>query len=292
MAEINSLPSLSYRGILFGKRRSLLLWITTITIICGALIGLNPESLINENSFKLATDFFKASTSPAFDYEKPVNGADPFLKTVFESVLSTFKFAVLAMSFSIPLGAFLAFFSTTAWWPEKLNHKPYKLFLRTLHIISRSWIAFARSIHELIWGIIFITAMGLSTEAAIIAVTIPFSGILAKIYAEIFEEHTKDVQTMFRSIGAGYFGSFIFGIVPLAIPDLVSYTFYRLECALRTAAVFGFIGIETIGYRIKLSSDEFHYHEVWTYLYALFLTVALIEWWGAKIRKTLNENLN
>ena len=62
--------------------------------------------------------------------------------------------------------------------------------------------------------------MGLSTEAAIIAVTIPFSGILAKIYAEIFEEHTKDVQTMFRSIGAGYFGSFIFGIVPLAIPDL------------------------------------------------------------------------
>ena len=146
MAEINSLPSLSYRGILFGKRRSLLLWITTITIICGALIGLNPESLINENSFKLATDFFKASTSPAFDYEKPVNGADPFLKTVFESVLSTFKFAVLAMSFSIPLGAFLAFFSTTAWWPEKLNHKPYKLFLRTLHIISRSWIAFALSL--------------------------------------------------------------------------------------------------------------------------------------------------
>ena len=44
--------------------------------------------------------------------------------------------------------------------------------------------------------------------------------------------------------------------------------------------------------QIKLSSDEFHYHEVWTYLYALFLTVALIEWWGAKIRKTLNANLN
>ena len=134
--------------------------------------------------------------------------------------------------------------------------------------------------------------MGLSTEAAIIAVTVPFSGILAKIYAEIFEEHTKDVQTMFRSIGAGYFGSFIFGIVPLAIPDLVSYTFYRLECALRTAAVFGFVGIETIGYRVKLSSDEFHYHEVWTYLYTLFLTVALIEWWGAKIRQSLNTNLN
>ena len=63
---------------------------------------------------------------------------------------------------------------------------------------------------------------------------------------------------MFRSIGAGYFTSFVLGILPLAFPDLVSYTFYRLECAFRTAAVFGFVGIETIGYRIKLSSDEFH----------------------------------
>ena len=76
MAEIKSLPPLSYRSTLFGKRRSLLLWITTITIICGALIGLNPKSLFNENSFKLAIEFFKASASPAFDYEKPVNGAD------------------------------------------------------------------------------------------------------------------------------------------------------------------------------------------------------------------------
>ena len=76
-------------------------------------------------------------------------------------------------------------------------------------------------------------------------------------------------------------------MLPRALPDLVSYTFYRLECALRTAAVFGFVGIETIGYHIKLASDEFHYREIWTYLYLLFAAVALIEWWGASIRKRL-----
>ena len=289
MAEINSQHFHSFKSPLLGKRRSLLLWITLITLICGALIGLKPDSLINGN-FKLASDFFKASLSPAIEYENPVTGAEPFLKTVFNSLIATLKFAILAMSVSIPLGAVLAFFSTTAWWPDNLSSKVYTMILRTLYITARLWIAFARSIHELIWGILFITAIGLSTEAAIIAVTIPFSGILAKIYAEIFEEHTKEVQNMFRSIGAGYFTSFVLGILPLAFPDLVSYTFYRLECAFRTAAVFGFVGIETIGYRIKLSSDEFHYHEVWTYLYVLFFTVAIIEWWGAKIRKKLNSN--
>lgn len=289
MAEINSQHFHSFKSPLLGKRRSLLLWITLITLICGALIGLKPDSLINGN-FKLASDFFKASLSPAIEYENPVTGAEPFLKTVFNSLIATLKFAILAMSVSIPLGAVLAFFSTTAWWPDNLSSKFYTIILRTLYITARLWIAFARSIHELIWGILFITAIGLSTEAAIIAVTIPFSGILAKIYAEIFEEHTKEVQNMFRSIGAGYFTSFVLGILPLAFPDLVSYTFYRLECAFRTAAVFGFVGIETIGYRIKLSSDEFHYHEVWTYLYVLFFTVAIIEWWGAKIREKLNSN--
>lgn len=289
MAEINSQHFYSFKSPLLGKRRSLLLWITLITLICGALIGLKPDSLINGN-FKLASDFFKASLSPAIEYENPVTGAEPFLKTVFNSLIATLKFAILAMSVSIPLGAVLAFFSTTAWWPDNLSSKVYTMILRTLYITARLWIAFARSIHELIWGILFITAIGLSTEAAIIAVTIPFSGILAKIYAEIFEEHTKEVQNMFRSIGAGYFTSFVLGILPLAFPDLVSYTFYRLECAFRTAAVFGFVGIETIGYRIKLSSDEFHYHEVWTYLYVLFFTVAIIEWWGAKIREKLNSN--
>ena len=289
MAEINSQHFHSFKSPLLGKRRSLLLWITLITLICGALIGLKPDSLINGN-FKLASDFFKASLSPAIEYENPVTGAEPFLKTVFNSLIATLKFAILAMSVSIPLGAVLAFFSTTAWWPDNLSSKVYTMILRTLYITARLWIAFARSIHELIWGILFITAIGLSTEAAIIAVTIPFSGILAKIYAEIFEEHTKEVQNMFRSIGAGYFTSFVLGILPLAFPDLVSYTFYRLECAFRTAAVFGFVGIETIGYRIKLSSDEFHYHEVWTYLYVLFFTVAIIEWWGAKIREKLSSN--
>ncbi|MEC7638547.1 MAG: ABC transporter permease subunit [Verrucomicrobiota bacterium] len=289
MAEINSQHFHSLKSPLLGKRRSLLLWITLITLICGALIGLKPDSLINGN-FKLASDFFKASLSPAIEYENPVTGAEPFLKTVFNSLIATLKFAILAMSVSIPLGAVLAFFSTTAWWPDNLSNKVYTMILRTLYITARLWIAFARSIHELIWGILFITAIGLSTEAAIIAVTIPSSGILAKIYAEIFEEHTKEVQNMFRSIGAGYFTSFVLGILPLAFPDLVSYTFYRLECAFRTAAVFGFVGIETIGYRIKLSSDEFHYHEVWTYLYVLFFTVAIIEWWGAKIREKLNSN--
>ena len=272
---------------IFSRRRKVLIGIAFIAIVCGPLIGLDPMRLLSGNNLKLAGDFMSAALSPAMDYENPVSGAEPFLITVVKSVLMTLRFALLAMSVSIPIGAILAFFSTTTWWPKIKNKRGLKLLLMGTHIISKSWIAFARSIHELMWGLLFITAMGISTTAAIIAVSIPFSGILAKIYSEIIEEHSREVQKLFRSIGAGTLSSFSFGIIPQALPDILSYTFYRLECALRTATVFGFIGIETIGYRIKLSSDEFHYHEVWTYLYVLFGTIAMLEWWSRSIRKRL-----
>ena len=145
--SINSLPSTTVSP-LIGKRRSVLFWITLITIICGFLIGLKPDNLFSNNSLKLATEFFKASISPAIDYENPVEGTEPFLKVVVESILITLRFAILAMSVSVPIGAILAFLSTTAWWPENINSTTKKSLLRTLHIIARSWIAFARSIHE------------------------------------------------------------------------------------------------------------------------------------------------
>ena len=274
---------------LFSPRRKALIVLTLITIGCSFLIELNPLRLFNDNNLKLVVDFLGAAFTPAIDYENPVPDAEPFLITVVDSVLMTLRFALLAMSVSIPIGALLAFFSTTAWWPKK-NRRRQRQILMGILIVSKSWITFARSIHELIWGLLFITAMGTSTTAAIVAVSIPFSGILAKIYSEIIEEHSRDVQELFRSIGAGTLSSFCIGIIPQALPDLFSYTFYRLECALRTATVFGFLGIETVGYRIMLSSNEFHHHEVWTYLYVLFGTIAILEWWSRSIRKRLGTS--
>ena len=191
------------------------------------------------------------------------------------------------MSVAIPCGALLALLASTAWWPDIRRHKMLGWVLRPLCLSSRMIMAFSRSIHELIWGLLFITAMGLSTDAAIIAVAIPYSGILAKIYSEMFEEHSREAQRALQAIGAGSIVAFLAGLLPRALPDLITYTFYRLECAVRTAAVFGFVGIETIGHRIKLASDEFHYREIWTYLYVLFAMIMVIEWWSRALRKRM-----
>ena len=160
----------------------------SVALLCGWVLDLNPARLFSDGRFALSLEFLSAAFRPAFDYENPTPGAEPFLQVAVAAVLRTFRFAVLAMSVAVPCGALLTFFASTAWWPDLDRHRVLAIPLRTLYFASRAVMAFARSIHELIWGILFITAMGMTTDAAVIAVAIPFSGSLAKIYSEMLEE--------------------------------------------------------------------------------------------------------
>ena len=268
----------------FGSRRGTLLGITVTAILCAWALGLDPRRLFNGGTLTLVLDFVGSAFVPAFDYEDPINGAEPFLLVAVKAVVGTIRYAILAMTVAVPCAVLLSFFASVAWWPD---HDAWRGILRTIYFVARAVMAFARSIHELIWGLLFITAIGMSSEAAIIAIAIPYSGILAKIYSEILEEHSKEAQETLRAIGGRSVTAFLLGLVPAALPDLISYTFYRFECGIRSAAVLGFVGIETVGHFIKLSSDEFHYREVWTYLYVLIVAIVLIEWWASTIRKQL-----
>jgi phosphonate transport system permease protein len=123
-----------------------------------------------------------------------------------------------------------------------------------------------------------------------IAIALPFSGTLGKVFSEIIDEEARDAAQALKAIGHGPVQTFLVGILPRAMPNLVSYSFYRFECALRSSAVLGFVGIETIGLYIELSHEEFYYREVWTYLYLLIAMIVVVDLWGAAIRRRLHTS--
>ncbi|MGB0993614.1 MAG: PhnE/PtxC family ABC transporter permease, partial [Akkermansiaceae bacterium] len=89
--------------------------------------------------------------------------------------------------------------------------------------------------------------------------------------------------------GASPLQAFFTALMPQAIPDMATYTLYRFECALRSSAVLGFIGIETIGLSIKKSFYENFYNELWTELYLLLIVILAVDLLGAALRKRLNS---
>jgi phosphonate transport system permease protein len=237
--------------------------------------------------------FFRAAFAPALTYQSTATPADavPFIQVVFDASRRTVVFAVAALSLALPLGLVLGFFASKAWWdddPLRMRSTAVRIPLSGLRLgtwtFARILIALLRSIHELLWAVVFLAAMGLTDLAAVVAIALPYAGTLAKIFAEMVDEAPRDAARVCRNAGASGLQTFFFALVPRAIPDMGAYTLYRFECGLRSSAILGFFGPETLGKFIKQAWNENHYNEVWTYLYALFVLVGAVEWASGKLR--------
>jgi phosphonate transport system permease protein len=199
--------------------------------------------------------------------------------------------AAAAMSVALLGGIVFGFLGSRAWWPSgvRARHGGLPILRRSLLRIgygtSRVVIAWTRSIHELLWAVLFLAAIGLTDVSGVLAIAIPYAGVLGKVFSEMIDEAPRDAADAISASGAGTLQTFLFGLAPRAGADMGAYALYRFECALRSSAVLGFFGPETLGKFIKQSWNENHYGEVWTYLYALFLLVAFVDWWSGAMRR-------
>jgi len=258
------------------RRGFVLLAIAALGIVGFIALDLSFNGLVpHGGGVQIAREFFGAALSPALDYEAEFvpEGAPPFLLRALDAVRRTLVFAASGMSLALVGGLVLGFLASSGSGSL------------TIQLIARIVIAGARSVHELLWAIIFLAAFGLNTASAVVAIAIPFAGVLAKIFSELLDEAPDDAAYALRSAGVSRLRAFLFGRFPAAIPDMAAYSFYRFECAVRSSAVLGFFGFETLGYYIKASFENLHYREVWTFLYALIGVVLIFEYWSSALRK-------
>ncbi len=152
---------------------------------------------------------------------------------------------------------------------------------------TRFLLALLRSIHELVWAVLFVNAFGLSSLTAILALAIPYGGILGRIYADLFNDVPEAPLRALRAAGASPARVFLYGRLPMALPDMLSYSFYRLECAIRSAAIMSFIGIRGLGFEIQLALGDLLFSQVWTLLLFLLALVLAVDWWSGRVRRGL-----
>lgn len=275
----------------YGLKRWVGAGLVAAFLICAWLLDLTPAGLVPPDAqhWDRTGEFFRAALDPAFDYEDEnvPDSADPIWWKGVKGIFLTLKFAFGAMSLAVPTALVLGFLGSSTWWPEPCGRRT-RVVLRTVYVVARFFMSLIRSIHELIWALLFLSAMGVSPLAGMIALALPFSGTLGKVFSELIDEEARDAAQALKAIGHGPVQTFLVGILPRAMPNLITYSFYRFECALRSSAVLGFVGIETIGLYIELSHEEFYYREVWTYLYLLIAMIVVVDLWGAAIRRRLH----
>lgn len=250
-------------------------------LLAFAGLGLTPAGLLpSEGGARIAADFFSSALRPALSYEDaPPEGARALGWTVALAAYRTLVFAAAAMTLSLLLGLVLGFLSADTWW----HNRPR--WTRGLQWAVRIFTALLRSVHELLWAVLFLAAFGLNTGAAVVAIALPFGGTLAKVFSEMLDEAPHRGAEAIVELGGTSLQHFLFGLLPSAAPDMAAYAFYRFECAVRSAAILGFFGYETLGYFLRLSFENLHFREVWTYLYAIVALVLLLEAWSGRLRR-------
>ncbi len=139
--------------------------------------------------------------------------------------------------------------------------------------------AFVRSIHELFWALIFIQVFGLNPLSGVLAIAIPFAGIFGKVFAEFLEEVDHALLHAVPS-GTKRLSALFYAQLPGVWVHFKTYTLYRLECALRSSAVLGFIGLPTLGFHLQAAFNQGHYEEVSALLILFYALIATLRRWA------------
>lgn len=228
--------------------------------------------LVHTGGSAAALEFFGALLRPDLSF--------PFLKAALEASWYTVAYAVAGITLAIALGLPLGVIASGVLVRSPLIRWP-------MVVGTRAFLAAIRSIHELVWAWLFVVAIGLSPMAAILALAIPYGGILGRIYSEILNDVPDEPLRALRSSGASEWKVLLYGRLVMALPVMLSYTFYRFECAIRAAAIMSFVGIAGLGYQIQLSLGDLLYGQVWTLLFFLAALISLVDVWSGIVRKSL-----
>ena len=197
-----------------------------------------------------------------------------FPQTVMGATLETIQMAFagtfLALLVAFPLG-FLAARNTT---PHPAVYRGVRLLLNLV-----------RTIPDLALGLLFVAAVGLGAFAGTIALAIHTATVLGKLLSESVENIDEGVVEAIRATGAGYSQILSFAVVPQILPDLISFTLYRLETNIRAASVLGLIGAGGIGYLMNTSFRTFQYQEAAAIVLVLIALVMLVDYGSARLRR-------
>ncbi len=201
----------------------------------------------------------------------PPDVSADFLRTVLRAVAQTMATAVagtlLSIAFALPLGILA---TATLWNRGVLVAAEVDSFAFRVGAVAsqlaRALLGFVRAVPDLVWALLFVAAVGLGSLAGTLALAVAYSGVLGRVYADVFEHVDPQPLEALQSTGATRMQIFLRGVWPQALPHLTAYTLYSFECCVRAAAILGFVGAGGIGYEISVSMRLFEYGQVLTLL--------------------------
>lgn len=241
-------------------------------------VEFKPWVFLEPQNLKVTANFLGDFFPPVFQSE--------FLLLLLKDAWTTIAIATAGMALALVFSVPLSIAASSALSVSSLTGPMHPVGFLVRQSIR--WLLIVlRSIPELVWALIFVRVVGLGPAAGVLAIAVTYTGMLGKIYGEILE--SGDTQTS-RAIlvgGGGRLQAFFYGLLPQNANELLSYSVYRWECAIRSSAVLGFVGAGGLGQQMDASMKMFNGGEVATILMVLMLLVAMADQISSWMRRAV-----
>ncbi|MCR9067366.1 MAG: phosphonate ABC transporter, permease protein PhnE [Rhodobacteraceae bacterium] len=153
-----------------------------------------------------------------------------------------------------------------------------------LRQIVRRFLDILRGIDQLVWGLVFVRAVGLGPLAGVLAIFVSDLGTLSKLYSEAIENVDQKQVEGVKATGAGPLAVIRYGYIPQVLPVFISQSLYFWESNTRSATILGIVGAGGIGMIIIERFRASLYDQVAFVVLNILVIIFFIDWLSKRIR--------
>lgn len=195
---------------------------------------------------------------------------------IVEPMIHTVNIAVVGTIFSILLALPVAYMGAENVTPNRFTYA-----------VGKFIIVVSRSVHSIIYALIFVILFGGGLLAGILAITFRSIGFIAKLLSEEIEEIDETTVEAVTATGASRLDVMIYGVVPQVKAAFVGISIYRWDINVREATVIGLVGAGGIGVELNNRISAFDWQAVLTILLAILAVVLVSEGVSAYTRRKI-----
>lgn len=259
--DTNGTPKKEWRR--FKYPQSLIKYGVTLGILLFVVISVE---YLNIHLGRFATFFprlFDLFTTRYYLPDIPYVLDSEYLGYVVETIKMAYLGALFGILISIPLAWFASF-----------NMTPNKKFL---YPAARFVLMLARSVHEMIWTILFVTIIGFGMLPGVLALTLFSVGFTGKLFSEEIEDIKVGQVEAIQATGANPLQVFIYGVLPQVRVAWTGIFIYTWDAAFRAATVVGFFGAGGMGWYLRRTVQQIESNRVAAILLSIILLVVISE---------------
>lgn len=246
------------------------MWITVVVALVGVHVlawqgtGFSPGALVN--GWHGMADFLGQSLPP--DLSVLPDSLDATAVTIYIGLLGT--------TFSVPSAFLLAFFGSRATTRNPVGYQ-----------IARGVLSFLRSVPDVVFALVFVTAVGLGPFAGVLALVFHNTGVMGKLWAEAMEATDPGPREALRVAGARGGQIAVNAVLPEVLPQLVGLLLYRFDVNVRSSLVLGLVGAGGVGFLINQSIKLFRFDQMVTHILVVLVVVVAVDQLSAYVRRRI-----